>query len=163
MELGSVGQLLSAAASAVAAGFAWWNTSNGRKASNANVLLTVLRDYRSEEMRQALRGIREFQAAWTPPEAFAVEFVQRIKQRTDNGDDLDSWRRLVSSFFNAVRALSENRLLDQRLLAGTIGRPAFEFAIGTLGPIDKEYAKQMGGGRDNTPYFSKLVEKHLPG
>jgi hypothetical protein len=154
---------VTAVAAAFAACFAAWNAWNARRASNANVLLNVLRDYRSEEVRQAIRRLQQFRSLSNHRDGFAADYAQRVEQHNPDADELDGKRRLLSSFFNSIRALCENGLLDEDLAADALGRQTLEFAIETLGPLDAAHAHLLGGGRDNVPYFRQMVARQFPG
>src|SRR6266849_5293100 len=154
---------ITAVAAAFAAGFAGWNAWNARRASNANVLLNVLRDYRSDEVRQAIRRLQQFRTGSNHAGGFAADYGERVAQHNPDAGELDAKRRLLSSFFNSIRALCENGLLDEHLAADALGRQSLEFAIETLGPLDAAHARAGGGGRDNVPYFQQMLARQFVG
>ena len=51
--------------------------------------------------------------------------------------DLPSKRRQVASFFNAIRSFCEQGVLERRLVARTLGEPAFKFFVEVVDPLDR--------------------------
>lgn len=152
-------QLLAAFAAAVAATCAAWNVWNLRATANATLLLALLKDYRSEDFRNAINHLRQFRVASARSEGFAVDCAERILRAGGDADELDRARRLLSHFFISIKALCEGRMLARGLVANTFGRAAFEFFLEVVEPIDREYARRAYPGRyeDVRPFFEGLV------
>jgi hypothetical protein len=155
--------LLATAAAACAAVFAWWNARNGARAIAANLLLTFMRDYRSEDFAEAIRRLRQFKEGSTHAQGFAVDYADRVQRNDPTVADLRKYRRTVAQFFNTLRALCSNKLLGRALVADAFGRAFFEFYLDVLEPMDKAEAHlRPGPHEDARPFFQTLVDECFP-
>lgn len=146
--------MAAAAFTATAALAAWRNVRNSRRAAHASVLLAMLKDYREDEIRVAMRHLRGFEQGSTHRGGFTADYVERRENKDANADDFDKERRLLAHFFHTLRAMMEERLIDRPVVARTFGASPFKFYLEVVEPLDRAHAgyfrpdERYDGGRD---------------
>jgi hypothetical protein len=129
-----------AVAAAFAAFFASRNAKNGRRAANAALLVSVLKDYASDDIQKALARLKEFKRLSNHPQGFAQDYAQRLGPPPDpTVTDVDTSRRRLARFFAALRTYCSKGLLDRDLVAASFGVDDFKFVRDVLHPIDKAH------------------------
>jgi len=127
---------------------ALWNANNSSKAveasqraASANLLLSVVKDYAATDFGKAMARLRQWKDGIGAQ--FAREYADRVRRNDPTAEDLPPKRRQVSSFFNAVRSLSEQGVLERSLVARTLGEPAFKFFVEVVDPLDRAHVEQV--------------------
>lgn len=142
-----------------------------RTASLHEVLLGVLRDYRSAEMLQAVTSLWAFQK--NHGEKFVAKYVSDWKQ--DEHDiplkptkeqlsaiqaSIHYKRRLVASFYNTVAGMHELKIIPSNVLFTYWSRDDLKIIPEIIIPLSKAISRELQQAEetDNTRRLTKLFE-----
>jgi hypothetical protein len=120
-----------------AACFTWWYARIAGRTAKARLVLHLLDEYKRPETRAAMERLRQWKETVGPD--FAREYGRRVKAHDSTVDDLKEHRRQLKYFFQSIRALCQQRLLDEATLEATFSLTPFQFYLDVVEPMSREH------------------------
>ncbi len=134
--------LLLAAGAALITAYAAWRSAvasgravdETRVATTAQIMSSLLDEYSSDQMSDALTGLRQFVQSHGPE--FQDNFRELLGKSVDAYRRLDSYRRRVSHFFDKIYRLQKAGYIDDAFVRTVVGPDAAEFYLEVIEPLD---------------------------
>ena len=132
---------IGAAGAAVAAGAAWRSSKAAkqaveetRRASQAQIISSLLDAYGSEEMRIAMDELRAWKCQYG--DKFADEFRRHRMEDDNKFSSLNQGRRRVSHYFQKIHTLRSSGLIDDSYVRKVATKEQVEFYREILEPLE---------------------------
>jgi hypothetical protein len=133
--------VLLAALAAVGAFFAAWAT---KRAAEAQVLLELLNDYAMQEMAEALRTLRAWQAV--NGDTFANEWELMMARNEPASAAVDDARHRVTSFFRSADGLWQVGMISRRTARAAVDKPGLAVLITICAPLERKLDPRVNLG-----------------
>ena len=141
------------------AGAAWRSASGSRRAADetrvattAQIMSSLLDEYRSAEMSDAMTWLRKV------VQSYDLEVQDNLldlrQKRPRVYKDLNANRRLVSHFFGKIYLLQKAGYVDDAFVRTVVGQDAAEFYLEVIEPLEK--AENPDYDKSAFEYFAKL-------
>lgn len=125
-------------AATVAAYMAWLAADKTHKSTQAQLISSLLNEYGSDEMQEALVGLRK---KWKEN---PTGYQKKFEEQKDVDPNWDRWRRRVSHYFHKVAVLYEDALLDRKYVARVATKEQVQFLLEVIEPLEAGNAKGYG-------------------
>jgi hypothetical protein len=146
---------VSSLAAVIACVFSFWATQEAansvhetRQATRASVLLQLLSEYASQEMLESMKRMREFREASGGASTFRERYVALLNGQPAQDErftlsHLNNDRRRVKGFFQKLKALAEEGIIDKRLLRIRWDRSTVIYLQDVLIPLEQANTSWM--------------------
>jgi hypothetical protein len=132
---------LLAAAAAVGAWAAAWTT---KRATEGHLLLSLLSDYASDDMDQALRILRFWREQHG--DEFSSDWELLFARADEEAVAVDRARRRVTAYFQGVDELRQNGLISQATARAAADKAGLAVLINVCAPLERKLSPRVNLG-----------------
>ena len=121
------------------------------KNTQAQIVMTLLDDYASQEMRDAITKL------WDQKTRYGNDYMTEFRKRRSEDSDWDRSRRFVAHYYQKVAALYDKGLLDREFAVVVATKEQVEFYTEVIEPLEVVVNPDYG-----TSTFTILETLHKP-